>query len=423
VLLPAEHTLTPAELAMALDHELAHLRRGDLWLAWVPALAQQLFFFHPLVRWAVREYALQREAACDAQVLRHARAAPQEYGRLLLRLGVSHPLHAGLAGASPTFENLKRRLTMLQHIEPSSRARGWLLVLAVAAIGLLPYRVTRATEPADATAPAAAAVAAPAALAAPAAPAASAAAAAGDQRVPPAPPAPPPPPPANVPAPPPPPPPPPPPAPPALPADLRGASHVDIDTDEGAAYGFALFDGDSITMNGTSRDVATARALRRSDEPLLWFRRGTQAYVIRDEALLARAKALYAPVTALAREQGRLGGQQGELGGRQGGLGARQGELAGRQAELASEQAALAGSADREQRMPALQSRLQALQAQQEALGREQAELGRQQAALGTQQAALGKRQADASAQAARGMDTLLDEALAKGLAQPVTTR
>lgn len=420
VLLPAAHVLTAGELAMALDHELAHLRRGDLWMAWVPALAQRLFFFHPLVRWAMREYALHREAACDAQVLQHAHAAPQDYGRLLLRLGVSRPLHAGLAGASPTFENLKRRLTMLQHIEPSSRMRGWLLVIAVAAIGLVPYRVTRASAPVDATtAPMPAMAAAPAAKATAAVKAVAVASPAPQSRTaPPAPPAPPSPPAVDAL-------PPPPPPPPAPPKAIEGlsASHIDIDTDDGAANGFALFDGDSITMNGNSRDIAMARGLRKSDEPLLWFRRGDRAYVIRDAALLARAKALYAPVTALSREQGRLGGRQGELGGRQGGLGAQQGELGRQQAELAGEQAELAASDNREPRMAALQSRLQALQAQQEALGEQQAALGRQQAALGEQQAALGKRQAEASAQASRGMSKLLDEAIAKGLAQPVAAR
>ncbi len=101
VLLPADQRLTPEESAMALAHELAHLRRGDLWLVWVPAIAQRLFFFYPLVGWAMREYALSREAACDAQVLQQTGTMPQAYGRLLLRLGIAHPMHSGLAGASP----------------------------------------------------------------------------------------------------------------------------------------------------------------------------------------------------------------------------------------------------------------------------------------------------------------------------------
>ena len=428
VLLPDDHALSAGELAMALDHELAHLRRGDLWMAWVPALAQRLFFFHPLVRWAMREYALHREAACDAQVMQHARAAPQDYGRLLLRLGVSHPLHAGLAGASPTFENLKRRLLMLQHIEPSSRLRGWLLVAGIAAVGLLPYRVTTAAthvDPSPASTRATAAAPAPRpAPAAAALPAATTAVAARPMVA--APPAPPPPPraPGELPPPPPPaptalpPPPPAPPAPPPPPAMHGGMSahHIDIDTHDHAANGFALFDGDSITMSGTDRDIEVARDLRKDDESLLWFRRGDRAYVIRDPAMLARAKALYAPVSELAREQGRLGGKQGELGGRQGGLGARQGDLGRRQAELARDQAIAELQSGRADQKAAWEERQRDLESQQQALAREQA-------ALGEQQAELGKRQEQASALASRGMGKLLDEALAQGVAQPAAAR
>ena len=112
--------LTPAEVSMMLCHELVHLRRKDLWLGWVPALAHRIFFFHPLAALAVREYAIAREAACDAEVLRILGSAPQAYGRLLLRWGVA-PRETGLAaaGASPSLQTLKRRLQMLQSSEHS----------------------------------------------------------------------------------------------------------------------------------------------------------------------------------------------------------------------------------------------------------------------------------------------------------------
>lgn len=370
VLLPAEHALSAGELAMALDHELAHLRRGDLWMAWAPALAQRLFFFHPLVRWAMREYALHREAACDAQVLQHAHAAPQDYGRLLLRLGVGHPLHAGLAGASPTFENLKRRLTMLQQIEPSSRVRGWLLVLAVAAIGLVPYRVTRASAPIDATTastPAPAAV--PAARATPAVAVAPVASVAPQARtVPPAPPAPPPPPPAIGALPPPPPPPPaidalpPPPPPPELPAALAKLHNVTIEMNDQNTVGFALIEHGSATIHGSDEEMrAVARLQATNASPLLWYRNGDKAYLIRDKAMLERAKAVVQPVLALARERGRLAGWQGKLTG--------------------------------------------------------------QQAEFEKQQQVMEKRQHDVSVQTDHNMQKLLDEALAKGLATPTNAR
>ena len=139
--------LTPAEVAMTLCHELVHLRRKDLWLGWVPALAHRLFFFHPLAALAVREYAVAREAACDAEVLRVLGSAPQAYGRLLLRWGVA-PRETGLAvaGASPSLQNLKRRLQMLQQSSDSSDPRRrlsgwWWLAAAALVVSLVPVSI------------------------------------------------------------------------------------------------------------------------------------------------------------------------------------------------------------------------------------------------------------------------------------------
>ena len=138
--------LTPAEVSMTLCHELVHLRRKDLWLGWVPALAHRIFFFHPLAALAVREYAIAREAACDAEVLRVLGSAPQAYGRLLLRWGVA-PRETGLAaaGASPSLQTLKRRLQMLQQKSISDakrRVSGWWWLAGAAVLaGLVPLRI------------------------------------------------------------------------------------------------------------------------------------------------------------------------------------------------------------------------------------------------------------------------------------------
>jgi bla regulator protein BlaR1 len=136
--------MTPAEVSMTLCHELVHLRRKDLWLGWVPALAHRIFFFHPLAALAAREYAIAREAACDAEVLRILGTAPQAYGRLLLRWGVA-PRETGLAaaGASPSLQNLKRRLQMLQQSSDNKRRMSgwWWLAGAAVLAGLVPLRI------------------------------------------------------------------------------------------------------------------------------------------------------------------------------------------------------------------------------------------------------------------------------------------
>jgi beta-lactamase regulating signal transducer with metallopeptidase domain len=148
VLLPQRQLaqLSDDELAMALHHELTHLRRRDLWWGWVPALARHLFFFHPLAHVIAREYAIAREQACDAAVLDSRRYAAHDYGRLLLRLGVAPRPATALAGASPTYTVLKRRLTMLQNSTSPARLGGVALAAAVAVLGLVPYKVTAAAE-------------------------------------------------------------------------------------------------------------------------------------------------------------------------------------------------------------------------------------------------------------------------------------
>ncbi|ATE71352.1 M56 family metallopeptidase [Lysobacter capsici] len=146
VLLPRERLahLSGDELAMALHHELVHVRRRDLWWGWVPALVQHLFFFHPLAHVIAREYSIAREAACDAAVLDSRRYAAHDYGRLLLRLGVAPRPAAGVASASPTYTILKRRLIMLQNATSSSHLGGLILTAAIVLVGLVPYRVTAA---------------------------------------------------------------------------------------------------------------------------------------------------------------------------------------------------------------------------------------------------------------------------------------
>jgi len=447
VLLPAAQGLSREEVALALAHELTHLRRGDLWMGWVPAMAQRLFFFHPLVSWAMREYALNREAACDAQVVHQHDAAPQDYGRLLLRLGVAHPLHAGLAGASPTFHNLKRRLTMLQLSgeDTTSRLRSGLIIALVAAIGVLPYRVTEAkVETAPAPAVSAGVVAAPSPMpvptpatpvtpATPPTPATPATPPTPATPLTPATPVmpashvlPPPPPPREPKAPP------PPPAPPAPPVAATGfaAHHVDIDTRSGAAYGFAVLDHDSVIVNGSDVDLSTARRMQGNGMPLVLFRRGADTYLIRDEAYVARAKATFAPVTELSKAQGQLSGKLGRIGGEEAGIGARMGALGERLSRIAQRESALAvrlaqrPSADQgDGERAGFAAERAEIEREQAGLEHEHLGLEQQEQALSKEQQALSEKLEQASAKANERMSLLLNEALAKGAAKAMDNR
>ena len=154
VLVPtaAAAPLTPDQRAMALCHELIHVRRHDLALGWVPALAEHLFFFHPLARLAAREYVTAREAACDAAVVRALGVAPKEYAQLLMRVGVGRPCTAlVVGGASPSMSSLRRRLTMLQDVQSTALPRRsmWCLAAAIA-VSMMPLQLVART-PSNAT--------------------------------------------------------------------------------------------------------------------------------------------------------------------------------------------------------------------------------------------------------------------------------
>ena len=410
LMLPASSlaTMGDDDLRMALHHELAHLQRRDLWWAWMPALAQHLFFFHPVAHLAAREYAFAREVACDAAVLQDEQHAPHDYGRLLVKLGVSTAPSPALAGASPTFRILKRRLLMLQHTASPLRAGALALTLGIVLLGVVPYRVIASGTPAAPAAPVAPIVVAPPATptVAPsprAAPRAVVVANARDMPAPPAPPAPPAAPTIAPPAPPP---------PPTL--RTRGAFSIS-DTRGGDAY--VLIEGDDVTMAGHSHDIRTAQRLQQGNAPVLWVRKNGKQYVVRDAATVQRMKAAHAPVQALGEQQGKLGEQQGALGERQGELGSRQGELGVKMSEIAQDQAAAAlrGADTRE---AANDRRMKALQDEQEALARQQEVLARQQEPLARQQEALARKQMAATDRLRRDVDRLLDEAIRSGKAQ-----
>jgi len=431
LMLPAHRlpSLGADELDMALTHELTHLQRGDLWWGLLPALAQHVFFFHPLAHLAAREYAFAREAACDAAVLAGNPHCAGDYGRLLLRLGVAARPSAGLASASPTFTMLKRRLLMLQQSASPLRASALALTVAVALVGVVPYRVTAhaaqtiapASNPAPTSNPAPAAnpvpvpVPVPVPMETPNATASSQVMA--TSRIVPAPPAAPAPPRAS-------------PAPSVVAAAVPAAQPAPRLVTKGSwthsnsDYAHVLIDGNNTNAVGSTDDLRAAQSQQRNGEALLWVRKDGNQYVVRDAATLSRLRAAYAPVAKLGEEQGQLGAKQGELGAQQGGLGARQGQIGAQQGELAAQLAAAimrntnAGSDAGKADVSAIEQRLAALGKQQDQLGREQHAFGNKQQELSRQQQALSERQRLASEAAQREADRLIDAAIAKGLAQ-----
>ena len=122
------------QLTWVLAHELAHVRRGDLWVALAQRLLQIAYFFHPAVWLANRAIDRQREYACDDAAFAAADCAGRECGSALVAvaawtLGQAPQPALGLF-SSPSL--LKRRVVRLLAARPGASGR-----LSPAACGAL----------------------------------------------------------------------------------------------------------------------------------------------------------------------------------------------------------------------------------------------------------------------------------------------
>jgi beta-lactamase regulating signal transducer with metallopeptidase domain len=406
ILLPAGpfDALSQRERRLVLCHELTHVKRGDLWLGCLPAVAERVFFFHPLAHVAAREYALCREAACDAHVLEVLGAAPQEYGRLLLGLGVSRPRTSlAVAGAPWSFSTLSRRIAMLD--SPTTRSTGSRVaaaaVIGMVALAIAPLRIAARPAAVDAVMDAAAPTR-----------------------------------PADV---------------PGTALDSTGARIDSVDTLEVRVaqrerdLNYVLFlDDERTTMSGSTQDINSARRYRRGRERMLWFRHGSHEYVIRDPAILDQVVDLWKSVSEIGDQQGALGTRQGELGTEQGVLGTRQGELGTqqgilgtRQGQLGTMQGTMAArepsirtEAERDafeqerrridREMRELDREMRALNAKMREFDKPMRDLGAQMEVLGKEMEVLGRKMEEEVRKAESALRALFDRAIGTGAAEIV---
>jgi bla regulator protein BlaR1 len=136
ILLPDdfEHRYNGAEQQLALAHELAHHRRGDLIANSVALVMLALHWFNPIAHFAYRAFRADQELACDATVLAAAPDARSDYGRALIksaRAGMP-PVACALGPAT----QLKRRMKMIAHSTGSRPLRIVGASLAVLTVGL-----------------------------------------------------------------------------------------------------------------------------------------------------------------------------------------------------------------------------------------------------------------------------------------------
>ena len=102
ILLPASWLteLPPDMLETIIVHELAHIRRGDLWVNLMQRVVEALLFYHPAVWWLSDRTRIERELCCDAIVV-DITENPLRYAETLERVG-----RLSFAQVTPT-SNLK----------------------------------------------------------------------------------------------------------------------------------------------------------------------------------------------------------------------------------------------------------------------------------------------------------------------------
>jgi len=136
------------ERHLALDHELAHHRSGDLIVGQVAYVLLCLQWFNPLAWVSYSAFRFDQEAACDARVLAtmsgENRAA---YARAITKAASGRALL--FAGALDRPTTLHRRLAAMLTSPNRGRRLAGKTLIALTAVAALPLTASRATEYVD----------------------------------------------------------------------------------------------------------------------------------------------------------------------------------------------------------------------------------------------------------------------------------
>jgi beta-lactamase regulating signal transducer with metallopeptidase domain len=137
---------------LMMAHEAAHIARSDTRVAALAAGWACIFWFNPLVYWAISRLRFDQELACDAEILAQFNGCGRDYAaalfdaQLATQISVASPIACHWHSAHP----LKKRITMLTKKLPgTTRARlGIAVAIAVSALG---SAVVWAAQPHDIT--------------------------------------------------------------------------------------------------------------------------------------------------------------------------------------------------------------------------------------------------------------------------------
>jgi beta-lactamase regulating signal transducer with metallopeptidase domain len=158
IIIPAAlpQKLSESELRSVLLHELAHFKRGDLWISHAQILLQIVYWYNPLLWLANATLRRLREQAVDERVLVELREEAESYPATLVqvaKLALRRPaLSIGLVGILEPGSSLNQRIRhMIDHPVPQTARLGirGLVLIALIALLALPMGKTIVLAAAD----------------------------------------------------------------------------------------------------------------------------------------------------------------------------------------------------------------------------------------------------------------------------------
>lgn len=141
MLLPQNYfdNLSEEEAQHVLLHELAHLKRGDLWLHGLTLFMQIIYWFNPLLIWVRRQMKHVREICCDLTVANVLRDKTPAYRMTLLNTArelLTETVEPGL-GMLGVFEEPFRLVTRLKWLEKKTWEHRKKIIVAAFAVSLM----------------------------------------------------------------------------------------------------------------------------------------------------------------------------------------------------------------------------------------------------------------------------------------------
>ncbi len=149
IVLPSDMKKSHDRFAMAVQHELMHIKHRDYLLNGILLIIKSIFWFHPLVHYLHRSGQDFREITCDSEVLSENRFSKKKYAALLFELAqrekISNKFAMSMAVNPSTLK--KRIQQMNEQRSPASRFRSsFFLTLMTAGVVILSMACTDIQE-------------------------------------------------------------------------------------------------------------------------------------------------------------------------------------------------------------------------------------------------------------------------------------